>query len=169
MKRVLLISIAAAAMAAGPAVFGGCSGDSTGSGSTTPATATVPGGGSAEDIEVIGAWVDALREGHVREAAASFALPSVVENGTKPIRLKTRKDAVFFNESLPCGAKLVSASTEGQVTTATFELTERPGGSCGDGVGLEAKTAFVIADGKIVHWSRVPGPDDGPAPSGQLS
>jgi hypothetical protein len=168
MKRRIPIPIAAALAAL--AILSGCggaSGSSSDEAATT--TATVPGGGSAEDVKVIGTWVDALREGHVREAAASFALPSVVANGTKPIRLKTREDAVVFNESLPCGAKLVSASTEGQVTTATFELTERPGGSCGDGVGLEAKTAFVIADGKIVHWSRVPGPDDGPAPSGQLS
>jgi hypothetical protein len=51
---------------------------------------------------------------------------------------------------------LIRAEGEGEVTTATFRLTERPGpGQCGDGTGETAKTAFVIRDGKIVEWRRV--------------
>ena len=42
----------------------------------------------------------------------------------------------LFNESLPCGAELVEATDEGELTLATFKLTERPGpGTCGRGSG----------------------------------
>jgi hypothetical protein len=158
------IAVGLAALAA----LAGC-GDS--GSSMTLSTATIPGGGDTADVKVISAWVDALRAGDVDQAASYFALPSVVQNGTPPIRLKSRDDVVSFNSSLPCGAKLVSASSEGQVTTATFELTDRPGGHCGAGVGQAASTAFVIADGLIVHWARVAN-DSAPAQggtSGQLS
>jgi hypothetical protein len=156
MARRLPIAILAAAVLA---LAAGCGGSGSDEASTT---ATVPGGADPGDVKVIGAWVDALRSGNSEAAANYFALPSVAQNGTGPIKLDSASEILAFNQSLPCGAKLVSATTEGQVTTATFELTDRPGGDCGDGVGLEAMTAFVIADGKIVHWSRVPGPDDGP-------
>ena len=159
MARRLLLSTLAAALLA----LAGC-GDS--GSDQTASTATVPGGADAGDVEVIAGWVDALRTGNPEAAANYFALPSVIQNGTKPIELDSASDILAFNQSLPCGAKLVSATTEGQVTTATFELTDRPGGDCGSGVGLEAVTAFVIEDGKIVHWSRVPGPDDGPQAPG---
>jgi hypothetical protein len=167
MKRPgIPISIAAALAAL--AVLAGC-GDS--GSSTTLGTATIPGGADTGDVKVIGAWVDALRAGKVNQAASYFALPSIVQNGTPPIELKTRDDVVSFNDSLPCGAKLVSASSEGQVTTATFKLTNRPGGHCGAGAGQAASTAFVIENGRIVHWARVAG-GAAPAtsgPSGQLS
>jgi hypothetical protein len=168
MKDRLLISVAAAAALA---FLIGCG--SSGSGGETT-TASVPGGGNTEDVRVIGAWVDALRAGDIDKASSYFALPSTAQNGTPPVRLRNRGDVVSFNNSLPCGAKLVEASTEGQVTTATFELTARPGGDCGPGTGQTARTAFVIQDGLIVHWSRVgggggsPGPDQSKS-SGQLS
>jgi hypothetical protein len=167
MKRPgIQISIAAVLLAL--AVLAGCGGSGS---SDTATTATIPGDGNTADVKVIGAWVDALRAGEVDQAASYFALPSVVQNGTPPVRLKTRDDVVSFNSSLPCGAKLVSASSNGQVTTATFELTDRPGGSCGAGVGQVASTAFVIEDGLIVHWARVANsssPAEG-GTSGQLS
>ena len=107
------------------------------------------------DIEVIDAWVKVLREGDVDAAAEFFAIPSVAENGPT-LRITSRAQARLFNESLPCGAVLVAAETQGAFTTATFRLTERPGpGVCGDGVGGEAQTAFVIEDGEIVEWRRV--------------
>ena len=109
-----------------------------------------------EDVEVIEAWSDSLREGDVDAAAAYFALPSTAENGPQLLRIRDRGDARHFNLSLPCGAVLVAARSEGDFTTATFELTERPGpGLCGPGAGEEAETAFVIKDGKIVEWRRV--------------
>jgi limonene-1,2-epoxide hydrolase len=116
----------------------------------------VPGDADPEDKRVIGAWVDALRRGDVEEAASYFAIPSVAENGPLLVRIRSEADAVAFNESLPCGAELVEAEGQGDFTTATFELTERPGaGRCGSGVGETASTAFVIRDGEIVEWRRV--------------
>ncbi len=105
---------------------------------------------------VIRDWADTLRRGDVRRAAELFALPSVVSNGTPPVTLHTRADALLFNSSLPCGARLIRTSSSGRYTTATFRLTERPGpGSCGGGVGLTARTTFVIRGGKISEWRRV--------------
>ena len=48
-----------------------------------------------------------------RRARASryFALPSVVSNGTPPIRLTSRADVRFFNRTLPCGATFSRRST----------------------------------------------------------
>jgi hypothetical protein len=110
---------------------------------------------------VIEEWVDTLRAGDVKGAAAYFALPSVVENATPPVTLRTRADAVAFNRSLPCGAKLLRARPAGRFIDATFRLTERPGGDCGSGTGLLARTAFVIEGGKIKQWRRLPNPPGG--------
>ncbi len=140
----------------------GCGG--SGSDSSTPveteAGAAPPidvhGGADPDDVAVIGAWVDALRSGDVEAAAGYFAIPSVAENGPLLAKIRSRDDAVEFNQSLPCGARLIRAEGTGEITTATFTLTERPGpGRCGAGTGTTAQTAFVIEDGKIVAWRRV--------------
>jgi hypothetical protein len=123
--------------------------------------------GSADpgDVAVIDGWVTALRQGDVDAAAEYFAIPSVAENGPVLVRIRSLDDARQFNESLPCGARLIRADTAGEFTTATFRLTERPGpGSCGPGTGGIAKTSFVIRDGEIVQWRRV-GADAGGAPA----
>jgi hypothetical protein len=104
---------------------------------------------------VIEAWSTALRHGRVDDAAAYFALPSLVENGAPPLRVRTRADARAFNASLPCGAVVRRAVAIGRFTVVVFRLTERPGGDCGTGVGEAAGTAFVIRHGKIVEWVRV--------------
>jgi hypothetical protein len=104
---------------------------------------------------VIEAWSTALRRGRVDAAASYFALPSLVENGTPPLRVRTRSDARAFNASLPCGAVLRRAVAIGRFTVVVFRLTQRPGGDCGTGVGHAAGTAFVIRRGKIVEWRRV--------------
>lgn len=111
-----------------------------------------------EGVVVIEGWVETLARGDVEGAAGYFALPSVVENGAAPVTLRSRDDAIAFNRSLPCGAKLVRARPEGRFIAATFRLTERPGGDCGSGAGQVARTAFVIRDGKIVQWRRLPNP-----------
>jgi limonene-1,2-epoxide hydrolase len=116
----------------------------------------VAGNADLGDVRVIDGWVTALRRGDVDAAARYFAIPSVAENGPLLLQIESLDDARRFNESLPCGARLVRAETQGQFTTATFRLTERPGaGSCGPGAGEAAKTSFVIRDGKIVEWRRV--------------
>lgn len=122
---------------------------------TEPAPPDVTGDANPADVRVIDAWSDALREGDVDAAAAYFAIPSVAENGPL-LRIRSEDDARLFNASLPCGAILVRAESEGDFTTATFELTERPGpGACGPGTGGRAETAFVIENGKITEWRRV--------------
>jgi limonene-1,2-epoxide hydrolase len=131
----------------------GCGG---GGGDDSSREPKIAGDADPGDVRVIDAWVTALRRGDMDTAARYFAIPSVAENGPLLIRIKSIEDARRFNESLPCGASLVRAETQGQFTTATFRLTERPGpGTCGPGTGSAAKTSFVIRDGKILEWRRV--------------
>jgi hypothetical protein len=116
----------------------------------------VAGDADPGDVRVIDDWVTALRRGDVDAAARYFAIPSVAENGPLLLQIESLDDARRFNQSLPCGARLVRAEAQGQFTTATFHLTERPGpGFCGPGTGETAKTSFVIRGGKIVEWRRV--------------
>lgn len=143
------VTRALAALAAlGALALGGC-------GSSDDEEA-IPGGADADAVEVIKEWADELRAGDVLAASEHFAVPSVVQNGTPPIRLTNRHDIEAFNRSLPCGATLIRAISSGRYTIATFELTERPGpGECGHGVGETARTAFVIEGGLITQWRRV--------------
>jgi len=116
---------------------------------------TVAGQADPGHVEVIKKWADELRAGDVRAASERFALPTVVQNGTAPLELTSRDQVEAFNSSLPCGARLTAASESGRYTIATFKLTERPGeGECGNGVGEQAKTAFVIQNGLITQWRR---------------
>ena len=113
------------------------------------------------------ARVDALRAGHVDDASGFFSVPTVVQNGTPPLQLTDRRQIESFNNSLPCGARLTAAIESGKYTIATFKLTERPGiGHCGNGVGEQAKTAFVIQNGLITQWRRVVDAGEG-APANQ--
>ena len=131
----------------------GCGGGDGGESGGEP---KVAGDADPGDVRVIDAWVTALRRGDVDAAARYFAIPSAAENGPVLLQIENLDDARRFNESLPCGARLVRAETQGEFTTATFRLTERPGpGTCGPGAGESAKTSFVIRDGKIVEWRRV--------------
>jgi hypothetical protein len=127
-----------------------------GSTSTASSTPTVAGDARPADVKVIDGWVTALRHGNVGAASKYFAIPSVAENGPILAHIRTLDEARRFNESLPCGARLIRADSAGSFTTATFRLTERPGpGVCGPGTGGIARTSFVIRDGKIVQWRRV--------------
>jgi hypothetical protein len=129
----------------------------TGCGGGDSETSTIPGGADAEQVDVIEDWADDLRSGDVKAAADHFRLPSVAENGTPPLELRTRGQVRAFNASLPCGAELTRAEPHAGFIIATFELTERPGrGECGTGVGVTAQTAFLIEDGLIVEWHRIP-------------
>jgi len=129
-----------------------------GGGNAQPPDTPVPGNANSADVAVIEEWSRTLSEGDVEGAAELFALPSVAENGPAAIEIEDLDDARLFNASLPCGAHLVSARSEGDFTIATFQLSERPGpGVCGPGSGGEARTAFVIEDEEIVEWRRVGG------------
>ena len=77
-----------------------------------------------------------------------------------------------FNRALPCGAELIGARTARGLTRATFRLSDRPGGGCGDGAGERASNLFAIEDGEIVEWRRIStAPDAGSPrePEGALS
>jgi hypothetical protein len=124
--------------------------------SSSKESSTVAGNADADAVQVIEDWANELRAGDVAGASDRFAIPSIVQNGTTPLRLTNRTQVEVFNQSLPCGARLTAASSSGKYTIATFVLTERPGpGQCGNGVGEAAKTAFVIHDGHITEWRRV--------------
>jgi hypothetical protein len=128
----------------------------TGCGSSSKESSTVAGNADADAVQVIKEWADELRAGDVSAASDRFAIPSIIQNGTGPLRLTNRAQVEIFNQSLPCGARLTAASSSGKYTIATFVLTERPGpGECGNGVGDAAKTAFVIHDGPIAERRRV--------------
>jgi hypothetical protein len=118
---------------------------------------TIPGSGNASDVRVIVAWSKALSEGDIKAAADFFAIPSVAENGPALLRIRNEGQARLFNASLPCGAEVIRAESQGAFTTATFRLKERPGeGFCGIGdTATTAETSFVIEDGKIAEWRRV--------------
>lgn len=126
-------------------------------------------------VAVIRDWSDALRRGDVRGAARFFALPSVMINGTDAagdavlMPIGTRAEAEVANESLPCGALLLSTDQRGRYINALFRLTGRPGpggSTCGTGVGQTARTNFVIMNGRILEWIRAPDdPGDNGTPS----
>jgi hypothetical protein len=137
------------------ALLSACGGDDKPEGQPADPGADIPGEADPADVEVIDQWARTLAGGDVEGAAELFAIPSVAENGVL-LEIEDEADARRFNAALPCGAELVRAETQGKFTTATFELTERPGaGVCGSGTGGTAQTAFVIEDGLIVEWRRV--------------
>lgn len=117
------------------------------------------------DARVIRRWSDLLRHGQVNAATALFAVPATVANGTAPTQLISRAEIAAFNDSLPCGARLLYTTRRAPYTVATFELTNRTGGlGCGRGTGEKAATAFRIVHGRIVEWLRVPIPPPPRAP-----
>jgi hypothetical protein len=107
-----------------------------------------------------------LRHGEVERASAYFAIPAVVRNGSDAFRLRTRTEIVFFNATLPCGAVLDRAYSQGRYTVAIFRLTDRRGvggeQGCDGGRGAPAGTAFAIRAGRITQWLRVPVPERAP-------
>jgi hypothetical protein len=125
---------------------------------------------SASDAAVVRGWADALRQGRLERAIRYFAIPSLVSNGTAPIKLTSRGDVRFFNRTLPCGAKVLRVEDSGAYVIARFVLTERPGrGRCGSGVGNQASTAFRIRERHIVEWRRVVEPAPDATPAGPLT
>lgn len=159
-KRLRRPASALAALVAAVLLLAACGG--SGNGGTESADGADDG-----DLAVIESWSRALSAGDAEAAAGYFAIPSTAVNGGLRTEIRSREDAITFNESLPCGAELISARSDGEVTTATFELSDRPGGDCGSGAGAEAATAFRIENGEIVEWQRVAVPGgDGAAPAG---
>jgi hypothetical protein len=107
--------------------------------------------------KVIRGWADSLRRGDLKKAASYFAVPVTVSNSGAPLKLLTTAEVEFFNQTLPCGAKVTSTKKiDGGFTLATFVLTERPGaGNCGTGTGNTARVAVRVREDKITDWRRV--------------
>jgi hypothetical protein len=158
-------AIAAALVAA---FLGGCA-DSSPPAKPARSPAAKPAEPEHRDAAVIRRWSNTLRSGDVAGAARLFAVPATVSNGGAPQRLTTRAEIRFFNESLPCGARLLRTRHRSGYTVATFRLTERRGGDCGRGVGEIAATAFVVHRGRIREWLRVPAEGDRPRPDTSTS
>ena len=119
-------------------------------------------------VKVIAAWSSALRRGDVSAAASYFALPSLYDNGGPALVIRTEREAVEVNASLPCGAKVVTAVRQGSYVSVLFRLTDRPGpgGGCGSGTGQLASTNFIVRGGRIVQWIRAePGGATTPSPA----
>ena len=113
--------------------------------------------GAPQRVAIVRHWADSLRAGHVRKASSYFDLPLIVQNGTPPLTLRTKPQVLGFNDSLPCGARVLRAVTDGgRYTIVVFKLTERKGRTpgCGTGVGQIAATAFAFRNGKISEWRR---------------
>jgi hypothetical protein len=114
----------------------------------------------ASAVRVIRAWSEALRNGHILAAARYWHLPAIYyDGGDPPQDLHTFAQIEAVNESLPCGAELISARIVGDYVNALFRLTLRagPGGDgCGTSIGLTARTNFIIRGGRIVTWLRAP-------------
>lgn len=93
---------------------------------------------------VIRGWSEELRHGDVRAASKYFSVPSEIVNLPPKGDLSSEREVEVFNDSMPCGAKLLSVQrATGQLVLADFELTDRPGGEC-ESVGMRATFAFEI-------------------------
>ena len=170
------MSLRSRALGAGVAlalVIAGCGGGSPEpdrSSVTTPKSppvAAAPERAPVTDAEkrVIRGWSEALRDGDVRAAAKYFSVPARVSIA-EPDELDSAREVVDFNDSFPCGARLLSVTrTVDHLVFAEFELTDRPGGAC-DSVGTRASFAFLIdADDHISRLMMVPTGEEPPPTS----
>jgi hypothetical protein len=110
---------------------------------------------------VIRDWSSELARGRVAAASRYFATPSIiqVDPNEPPVRLRTVADVRAANAAFPCGARLLSSRVVQGYVDALFVLGNRPGGGpggCGAGTGLTARVAFVVKDGRITVWRRIP-------------
>jgi hypothetical protein len=126
-----------------------------------------PGKPTKREVAVIRGWSDALRTGHVNQAARFFAVGALVLDGTNPRRQLLDLDAIReFNRGLPCGARLLETKRgEGLFVIAKFRLTQRtgPGARPCAGKGNLAETIFLIEKRRIVQWLLQPDPVKPPA------
>ena len=110
---------------------------------------------SADPTKVVESWSQAINASDDETAAGLFAPGVLVIQDGRQATLEGDAESLAFNSSLPCGAKIVKSSLQGDEVTATFTLTRRPGHMC-DGTGEAAVTVFRITDGKITLWHQLP-------------
>jgi hypothetical protein len=109
---------------------------------------------------VIRGWLLALERQDYEQAAYYFA-PGVLIDQGRPYRLRTSKQAIAFNASLPCRADLVRLKGRGAHVLATFTLREGPGGPCSG----QVKVRYTIRKGKFTEWRQLPDASPEPAPA----
>src|SRR3954451_20841365 len=85
---------------------------------------------------IVRAWSKALNANDNVAAAALFAPRARVVQPGIDVFLNPRL-ALAFNQSLPCGGKIVHQTRKGNRITVTFLLTERPRHRC-DAPGQKA-------------------------------
>jgi len=108
--------------------------------------------------QVVRAWSRDLNANRNEAAARLFAPGArIVEPPSLDVRLGTHALAVAFNASLPCGGRIARLQVHGARVVATFVLGERPHHTC-DGPGAKAAALFVVRNGRIALWKRVPVP-----------
>jgi hypothetical protein len=100
---------------------------------------------------VVRAWSQELNTGDNNDAGKLFAPGAeIVQEGTT-MRLETEAQAVAWNAALPCSGRIVSITTNGETTRATFILGDRPKHKC-SGPGQKATAIVRVRKGKIVLW-----------------
>jgi hypothetical protein len=145
----------------------GCGGHHARTFPRTPGSAAGTSAGepvTGAEVAVIRGWSVALQRGHVVAAARFFAVPvTVLNDPSGVVVLRTRGAVRRFNRDLPCGARLARwQRAPRHFVIATFRLTNRVGSRCDATPGALAAVAFLVRDGHIVQWLRVPVP----APAG---
>jgi hypothetical protein len=111
---------------------------------------------------VVRAWSQELNTGDNDDAANLFARGAEIVQAGTTLRLDTQAQAVAWNAALPCSGRIVSITTSGDTTRATFILGERPKHKC-DGPGQKATAIVRVRRGKIVLWHQT---STAPAPVG---
>lgn len=165
MRRALALA-AVLALALSGCSLGG-SGDKGSHAGKPTATATGPEAppgrrlhGEPPEAAAIRGWSRQLNEGHFDQAASFFAPNAIVQQG-EAIRLRDRKAAVAFNESLPCRADVTDVQREGRSIVAAFQL--RPGKGPRSSCDSSARVRFRFSRGKFTEWRQLM---DSGAPSG---
>jgi limonene-1,2-epoxide hydrolase len=115
------------------------------------------GGGDPPSPEsVVRAWSQSINAEDNEAAAALFAPGARVIQPNGSYRLDDEREAMLFNQSLPCSGKITRLVADGDTVRATFLLGDRERTRC-DGPGQSVRALFRVHDGKIVLWHQLTG------------
>lgn len=139
-----------AAAAAAVVLIAGCGGGSGPAPQPKPRPAPHASAGEA----VIRAWTKSVYHGEYEKAARLFAKRAIIQQGVSFV-LTSRAQAIAFNRSLPCRAKVTGIEREPHgVLLASFDLFPGRDGRCPE--GGSARVRFMIRRGKIETWHQLP-------------
>ncbi len=151
----------AGALLVGLVVLAGCGGGDDDSKGNDPVPDRNAQAKTAEEKAIRG-WILVLNAGNYDQAADYFAPGALIEQG-RLARLRTHREAVAFNSSLPCKAEVTDIEDEGETVLAAFKLRRGPGdpASCG---GNGVRVRFKFRGTKFTEWRQLPESSD---PAGQ--